>query len=246
MRRVALFLTASCMLALLPAFGQPEGAVEQFEEGNEHFEADNFEAARAAYEEAIATGYTSGALHYNLGNTYFRLEELGAAIRHYEKARHLLPDDPRLAHNLRIARDRADVPPPTTQQGWRALVTSMPVGLALGFGLLLYLGGWAALGYAARSSTSGRLQLAYRSALGLGTALIVLGLVVSYVQSMDERAVVLVDDTIVHEAPGTEPTANTLREGFVVHVTDRRTEWTRIDTPGDSGGWVPADALGDI
>ncbi|MBN2451856.1 MAG: tetratricopeptide repeat protein, partial [Lentisphaeria bacterium] len=56
----------------------------------------------------------NGRLYYNIGNCYFRMEDLGRAILHYRRAEQYSPNDPNLRQNLAYARskrlDRIDVP----------------------------------------------------------------------------------------------------------------------------------------
>ena len=246
MQRLMLLIAVSCAL-VTTAGAQPEDAVDRFEAGNDYVAAGDYEAAQEAYERVLDTGYTNGALHYNLGNVYFRLDALGPSIYQYEQARALLDGDPRITHNLRLARDRADVPAPTAPPGWHTIVTGLPAGLAIGLGLGLYLGGWLLIGYRrwrpqeARGGT-----WVYQGALAVGIALTIAGLGASYVQAMHEQAVVLDDQAVIHDAPGTGVTADTLAEGLTVRVLDRRPEWTRVAAPDDRTGWVPTASLGDL
>jgi tetratricopeptide repeat protein len=51
-------------------------------------------------------GIENGKLYYNIGNAYFRMNDLGMAIVNYLRAERLTPDDPNLQHNLQYARSR--------------------------------------------------------------------------------------------------------------------------------------------
>ncbi|PJD97614.1 MAG: hypothetical protein CK425_03030 [Parachlamydia sp.] len=67
-------------------------------------------------EEAHHPIYGSGKFYYNLGNTYFQLQEYPLAILNYEKALNLLADPSKAEANLKIARKKAKVDekaPPT-------------------------------------------------------------------------------------------------------------------------------------
>ena len=60
-----------------------------------------YRQAAAAFERLVADGVRSAALEYNLGNTRFRLGDLGRAVLHYRRAQRLDPGDAKLAENLR-------------------------------------------------------------------------------------------------------------------------------------------------
>jgi len=83
------------------------------------------------------------------------------------------------------------------------------------------------------------------------------------VQSLDRRAVVLVDRVPVHAEPGiatgtplarTDTTAviagpqadTVLVEGTIVLLQSEQDGWSRIEDPVGRVGWVPSPALGDI
>jgi len=69
-------------------------------------------AAKELYQKAIMRfeliasrgGIRNGKLHYNIGNAYFRMGDLGRAILHYRRAERLIPNDPNLRQNLDNAR----------------------------------------------------------------------------------------------------------------------------------------------
>lgn len=61
---------------------------------------DNFQEAVALYNEAINTEGTSSTLYYNLGNSYYRLGQLGNAIVSYERALRLDPTNSDAKANL--------------------------------------------------------------------------------------------------------------------------------------------------
>jgi tetratricopeptide (TPR) repeat protein len=48
----------------------------------------------------------NGKLYYNIGNTYFEMNDLGRAILNYRLAEQLIPNDPNLKQNLDFARSK--------------------------------------------------------------------------------------------------------------------------------------------
>ncbi len=63
----------------------------------------DYNKAIQLYQHIINNGYTSAYLYYNLGNAYFRINELAKAIYYYEKAKLLNPKDLDILHNLKYA-----------------------------------------------------------------------------------------------------------------------------------------------
>ncbi|HEX7415180.1 MAG TPA: BatD family protein, partial [Bacteroidia bacterium] len=58
------------------------------------------------YELILKEGNTSAMLHYNLGNAYFKDNQLGRAIYNYELATKLSPNNDDIKNNLRIANSK--------------------------------------------------------------------------------------------------------------------------------------------
>ncbi len=72
------------------------------------------EAARSFYRQSAmrlerivsAGGIENGKLFYNIGNAYFRMEDLGRAILNYRRAAQFIPNDPNLKQNFAYARSQ--------------------------------------------------------------------------------------------------------------------------------------------
>ena len=75
---------------------------------------ENFRNRWKAYQQLIRTGHDAPRIQYNLGNGYFRMNQLGRAILAYERAQISLPRDADLNFNLAHARDQVvDAIPPS-------------------------------------------------------------------------------------------------------------------------------------
>jgi len=73
----------------------PEGARDLYRKAAMRFES----IAREG-------GVRNGRLYYNIGNTYFRMGDVGRAILNYRRAEALIPNDANLRQNLTYARKR--------------------------------------------------------------------------------------------------------------------------------------------
>jgi tetratricopeptide (TPR) repeat protein len=76
---------------------------ELLEKAEKAYDSKKYKEAIASYEELISQGYRSFQLYYNLGNAYYRNNELGKSIYYYELARKLEPADEDVRINLAIA-----------------------------------------------------------------------------------------------------------------------------------------------
>lgn len=95
----------------------PQDDVIQYEEepglagmASSAYRNQDFKRSIELYEEAVSLGLKenkiSSQLYYNLGNAYFRDNQLGKAILNYERALLLDPGDGDIRHNLRFANNR--------------------------------------------------------------------------------------------------------------------------------------------
>ncbi len=96
--------TTAVLSGSLSAEGQlPDAAAQAYRDKN-------YKESIILYEGLIAQGMTedkvSAQLYYNLGNAYFRNNQLGKAILSYERALLLDPSDGDIRHNLRFAQNR--------------------------------------------------------------------------------------------------------------------------------------------
>jgi tetratricopeptide (TPR) repeat protein len=227
-----------------------------FDEGNQLYQAGDFEAALERYAQILDDGLESGELYYNIGNTYFKLGELGPAILYYERARRLMPSDDDLLANLELARSL------TVDQ-----VAPLP-----GFWLFRVVGWWVAL--LPRSALGWLVALAYLTAMTAivvvilrpGTALAVwgrrlaiTGATVTVVFGLNlavrelgvgaaEEAVIMVEETEVQSAPSEDSALQifAVHEGTKVRIDRRSDLWIEIVLEDGKVGWVRADQLEPI
>jgi tetratricopeptide (TPR) repeat protein len=90
-----------------------EAVLEKLSErASEAYREQHYKESTALYEELVAKGLEkeriSAEIYYNLGNAYFRDNQLGKAILNYERALLLDPGDGDIRHNLRFARNRTE------------------------------------------------------------------------------------------------------------------------------------------
>lgn len=79
---------------------------ELLEEANEAYTRSEYKYAAELYEQILTEGMVSADLYYNLGNAYFKSNQLGPAIVNFERALRLRPADEDASHNLAVARSR--------------------------------------------------------------------------------------------------------------------------------------------
>ena len=75
-----------------------------FDEGNKAYSKGNYEDAVMHYTKILENGRESGELYFNLGNAYYKMDQIGKSIYYYEKASVFIEGDEALNQNLNIAR----------------------------------------------------------------------------------------------------------------------------------------------
>jgi tetratricopeptide (TPR) repeat protein len=85
------------------AFSQASNK-DKFYQGVTYFTAGTYKEALQVWTDIYNTGYRSANLDYNIGNAYFKLNNIPSAILFYERAYLLNPTDENINYNLQIAR----------------------------------------------------------------------------------------------------------------------------------------------
>src|SRR5664280_2621630 len=77
---------------------------DKFYQGVTYFSAGSYKEALQVWTEIYMTGYRSANLDYNIGNAYFKLNNIPLTILFYERAYLLKPADEDINYNLQVAR----------------------------------------------------------------------------------------------------------------------------------------------
>ena len=100
--RYILSLIFICLFAA-EGFSQ-QTSQEKFIQGVTLFSSAKYQEAFQIWTEIYDTGYRSANLNYNIGNAYYKLNDIPNAILFYERAYLLNPADENINYNLQIAR----------------------------------------------------------------------------------------------------------------------------------------------
>lgn len=253
MSRCLLVIVLALVSSSYPVAGQTSSEYELLQHGAELYENNRFTAALEVYEEALTEYGASGPLLYNIGNAYFRTDQVGQAIRYYEKAARHMPAHQMIEHNLDVARSRIEqpipsIPVPFWQRWWNYIMRTLtPSGLML-IGLGTYLPVMGLLGYRLWQGglpTSLRLSmwiLTVAAIVGIGG-----GLLGSWFESIDRRTVVLSPETSLYSDPATNSTiTREIPEGTILSVDENLPDWQNVRLPNGATGWVKREDTGDI
>ena len=97
---------------------KPENPITYHNLGTAYYKIGNFRKASTAFQTSLIKGdiHNSADVYYNLGNAQFQLRDYTAAIKSYENALGLNPQDADTKHNLALARQLLKQQQNMTQQ----------------------------------------------------------------------------------------------------------------------------------
>ena len=75
------------------------------EQGNEAYNQGDYKKAIALYEQTLSMGQHSAALYFNLGNAYYKLNNVAESVYYFEKAQQLNPKDENILVNSAFAKN---------------------------------------------------------------------------------------------------------------------------------------------
>ncbi|WP_423817859.1 tetratricopeptide repeat protein [Salinimicrobium sp. TIG7-5_MAKvit] len=240
------------LLALCFSLSATAQNSQVFEAANKAYAAGNYEEAITQYEQILENGQTSAALHYNLANSYYKLNRVAPSIFHYEKALQLAPGDEDVRNNIGFARNMAiDAIGEEEQAGFRGIFdTSTAAFSASGWG-------WVAifcmfvfvvffLVYYFSNKTLVK-RLLFIGAMFFLVMAISSAVVAATKQSFDEEsnyAIVFSEEVQIKNEPSPRAEdAFLLHEGAKVKITENFQDWVEIALPNGSRGWLEEDNL---
>ena len=226
---------------------------EIFAQGNQSYQAEDYLAAVEAYEAVRSGGFESPDLHYNLGNAYFQMGELGRSILSWERALRLAPGHADALANLELAaRLSADEIQPLPRF-WLLSAVSWWVNLIPRSALLAVVAlSWLAFTCGALARillTAERPRRLGGWAVAAGAATVVLlgsNLAGREFQvGQPERGVILVEAVSVRSAPTEDDdlTVFEVHEGTRVRIDQRTEQWAEIVLDDGKVGWILVAAM---
>jgi tetratricopeptide (TPR) repeat protein len=245
------------LLIMSGLYGDNPERERLFVKANSYYSSNQYSLALDLYEEIAASGTVSFDLYYNMGNSYYRMGQIGSAIRYWEKARRLEPRNSSVNHNLDIARlqitDKIVMPKAFLPfQIWWDMRDGL--GTATSFrwsGYLLFIAVLLIIilslfkpGPAVRKRLTPIIIAAF------------LGFVIFISLAIDSRrynrthqyGILLKKQIEVKSAPRNESnTLFMLHEGSKVRILNKSgTDWLEISYFDDKVGWIKSKDLGEI
>ena len=244
MRKILMLFLVSFFHCFV-AFGQEKDTT--FENANAAYNAGQFEKAVMLYKQILESGQHSAELYFNLGNSYYRLNQVGESIFYFEKAKQLEPTDEDINVNSAFAQnmaiDAVEVLPKSqvtqlkdsiielfSQEGWAYFIVLLAWLLVLFWGLYL----WSKIPFIKRTFFVSSLVLAL---FLIGSLFIA---VIKSANTADTTYGILFNEKMEVWA---EPNSRAevlflLHEGTKVQMLDELQDWQKIRIANGSEGWI--------
>ncbi|MEM9141717.1 MAG: tetratricopeptide repeat protein [Bacteroidota bacterium] len=218
-----------------------------FEEATTAYNQGDYEKAINNYLNILENGQHSPELYFNLGNAYYKLNQVAPSIFYYEKALLLKPNDPEITNNLGYAQnmtlDAIEQIPETGLSKIYNRVTGLLsfdqwAKLAV-ISIILFVSLFIAF-FNFRYSSRKRFAFIV-SLVFLFTAL--LSLAFAFIQYSDFRndspAIVFSEEVAIQSEPNDRSSeVFTLHEGTKVKVVDSLNQWKKIRIADGKTGWL--------
>lgn len=212
------------------------------------YQKENYQAAAKAYESILQEGVAS-EVYYNLGNCYYKMDEIPRAILNYERAFKLSPGDNDTRTNLALARGKTidKVVPPSEMffvTWWRNLTNCMKLDSWCILGVVsfvLMLCGLCA--YLFLSGLTLR-KTGFYGAVAMLVLCIIANLAAitqhSYFKAQDAAIVMSPAVTVKSSPSNTSTDLFIIHEGSKVEILDSSMkEWIEVKFEEGKQGWVP-------
>jgi len=226
-----------------------------FEKGNDLYQNGKYDLAVKAYESVLAANKQSAELYFNLGNSYYKLNEIAPAIYNYEKALVLDPCNKETLNNIKFAQkqtiDEIKVVP---KVGFAKLIRDFTgnyrydtwawITVAFATLFMLFFVGY----YFSQRGTVKRIFF-------FGMFVIILLIVISISSAIFEKnhfknerpAIVFAESTEVKNEPQKASTAIfVLHEGTKVFVAETLENWKKIQLTDGTEGWIDSGAIKEV
>ncbi|PLX00497.1 MAG: hypothetical protein C0593_00765 [Marinilabiliales bacterium] len=250
MKKINIIAVVILLLSLFSVNAQEPEIL--FQEGVNAYSEQNYPLAERKFDAVLNSGFVSGELYFNMGNTAYKQRDYARAILYYEKARLLLPADDDLEANLTLANSHTvdkieTLPKLFYEKWWDSLIISMSADqwaflnlILLALALVLFI--------VYRFSTSVFLKKAgfYSSLIALFFFLFTI-----FISAQSHKRITAHDHAIVFVPSVTAKSSPfsdsidifVIHEGLKVKIDNREGEWVRIRLANGNVGWVKSETL---
>lgn len=223
-----------------------------WEQANHAYATGDYPAAIEQYDSIRREGYASARLYYNMGNAYYKDNQIGKAILYYNKALRLDPGNDDIKHNLTVAntyvRDRIESVPEFFLKTWArdvmywagsdtwAVLSLVFFGVTLAL-VLLYL-----LGNRMSQRKAGFYGAVVFLLLSVG-ALVFASIERRKILNPDEAVIMITAAPVKSEPNPASKDIFVLHEGTKVRIAGELGDWREIVIADGNRGWIEMKSI---
>jgi len=215
----------------------------RFSEANQAYAEGDYQNAIKLYSDILGQGVESGEVYFNLGNSYYKTNDIGRSILYYEKARKFIDGDPALEQNLKLAQLRIvdeiePIPELFLVEWWETLTHLFSIDTLLWlnfsiFSILILI----MISYILYTRHFLRRIIWVTSILLLLVFVVTFSLIYEFETS--QFGVILEEKVSVVSEPGIGGTeVFILHEGTKVRINRQLNDWLEISIPDGKTGWL--------
>lgn len=211
-----------------------------------------YDSALNTYNGMLNTGVESGELYYNMGNAYFKNNDIASAILYYEKARKLLPNDEDVQYNLSIANsmivDKIEkVPELFYQTWWNFFYNILDADAWAIFSLISFTFLVITIGLFIISKKRSNRKLSFYVGMLFLMITVISSALASqkYYYNIEQNEAIVFTSSITVKSSPTQNAVDlfVIHEGTKVKIIDKIDNWVEIKIQNGSVGWLPVKSI---
>ena len=240
-----LLVVTAILFLNITSFASPYN--KWWDEGNRFYNQKQYDSAAYYFEQIATLKPQDAAVYYNLGNTYYRLNQVGLAVLNYERALHISPLHKEAKDNLLLAQSRIIKPIPVAEdiffvRWWNAITAQSNTTLWSVISLIFFISviGLAILKILGKVHfPTGKLQASIIS-LWLLTMIFAFA---STNHKLSARAVIMDEGTPLMNNIKAGKSIGNVPEGTTVKIEKEEGAMIEVTLPDGRSGWVDKSSL---
>ena len=207
------------------------------------------------YDSILKNGVASSAIYYNLGNAYFKTNQLPFAILYYEKAKKLSPSDDNINYNLNLANslitDKIDeIPRLFYERWWHSVFSAFSsdawakISIVMIFLFFIFL----AIYLISNAVLLKKLSFSLSVIFLLISAFTIIFAQKQYNHAFKEQAGIVFSPRLTAKSSPDENSIDlfVIHEGTKVQIKDNLGDWCEIGLANGNIGWIKRDIIKPI
>ena len=225
---------------------------ELVDDANELYRNQQYQSALNIYDSINSYGYESALLYYNIGNVYYKLNEIPKAILYYEKALKLDPKNEKVNQNLSRARlltiDRIEeIPEFFLLNSYREFVFAFNSNVWAILSIIFFVSCLVAFLIFFLSSRTGMRRIGFYA----GVILLIFSISTllfankSYKMFTSHDSAVVIQPTVTLQGSPNENSSELyiIHEGTKVYLLDSIDDWLEVRLSDGKKGWLKSETI---